>query len=184
MPECWQHLGSLMFHCLLHGHIAAVFKRGEFSTLLYWFDSFPPEVERSTEMSLLYAFILIVTGQPARAELELQLIEQRYQAEKSWEARKQIQSGVLFLQSNLLFFSGHYEQWHKFAEGIGDEMLPENQIFYNFNYNMTEPLVRQTALGLKGVLSPETEMVGLQFNHVLESHGWHDSLINLYVRQS
>ncbi|KRF05573.1 hypothetical protein ASG89_20840 [Paenibacillus sp. Soil766] len=169
---------------LLEQHIPDVLQRGEFTTLLRWFECAPLEMPRSPEMSLFYAFILTVTNQADRAELQLRHIGLQVDAVDCTERRMHLQSGMLFLRSNLLFFTGNYEEWQQFADSITGSMLPDNGVFYNFNYNMTEPLVKRTALGLKGALSSAVEMVGIRFTHVLESHGWNNALINLYVKQS
>jgi len=169
---------------LLTRHVANVLKRGEFPTLLKWFGGFPPSMELAPELSLLHSFLFVVTGQAGPAKSMLAELEARYRAMEAGEARQQLQSGLLFVNSNLLFTFGEFEQWFAFAEGILDEFLPHNPFFYNFNYNQTEPLARRTAFGLKGVLSEETEKIGLMFTGALEKHGWGDSLMSLYVLQS
>ncbi|MFD0696129.1 LuxR C-terminal-related transcriptional regulator [Paenibacillus sp. GCM10027628] len=178
---------SLM-QSLLEEHLMAVLQRGEFSTLLRWFESMPTTQtthKLSPEMSLIYAFILIVTGQLPRAEIELESVERECESVEQPQRRNELQSGILFVRSNLVFASGNFEQWFRFAAGIEmADMMPENTLFYNFNYNSSEPLVRRTAFGLKGVLSSDTETIGKQFAAVLEAHGWHNSLINLYLKQS
>ncbi|MFD0674622.1 LuxR C-terminal-related transcriptional regulator [Cohnella sp. GCM10027633] len=168
----------------LSRHIATVLQRGEFGALLRWFGSFPPETELASELSLLHAFLLVVTGQPEAAEQTLARVELRLGTTATDEQRKQLQSGILFVKSNLVFASGKFEQWFAFSAGIMDALLPHNPIFYNFNYNNADPLVRRNAFGLKGVLSPDTETIGKQFSGVLEKHGWEASLINLYLVQS
>jgi len=169
---------------LLTRHVANVLKRGEFPTLLKWFDGFPARMELAPELSLLHAFLYVVTGQAEPAKRMLAKLEARYRAMEAGEARQQLQSGLLFVNSNLLFTFGEFEQWFAFAEGILDEFLPHNPFFYNFNYNQTEPFARRTSFGLKGMLSEETERIALLFTGALEKHGWGDSLINLYVLQS
>ncbi|WP_254450500.1 LuxR C-terminal-related transcriptional regulator [Cohnella herbarum] len=169
---------------LLTRHVAPILKRGEFPTLLRWLNSFPPEYELSPEMSLIRAFLLVVTGQPERAGQLLARLEALYAEMEAGEARQQLQSGLLFVKSNLFFTGGDFAQWFAFISGILDDILPHNPFFYNFNYNLTEPLVRRNAFGLKGVLSNDTETIGRLFADVLEKHGWGDSLINLYVVQS
>ncbi|MBO9610130.1 MAG: LuxR family transcriptional regulator, partial [Paenibacillaceae bacterium] len=168
----------------LSRHIADVLQRGEFPTLLRWFDCFPDAVDVTPELSLLHAFVLVVTGQAERAERQLARIERHYSGMEPGPERRQVQSGLLFVRSNLVFASGQFAQWFAFSEGILDELLPHSPIFYSFNYNKSEPLVRRTAFGLHGALSPETETIGKLFSGVLEKHGWGDSLINLYVLQS
>ncbi|WP_227013782.1 LuxR C-terminal-related transcriptional regulator [Paenibacillus psychroresistens] len=169
---------------LLSRHISNVLQRGEFPTLLKWFDSLTTHASLSPEMSLIYAFILVVTGQAESAGHQLNRVEQQFHSMEYGEARQQLQSGLLFVKSNLVFASGQFEQWFSFTAAILDEFLPHNSIFYNFNYNKTDPLVRRNAFGLKGVLSKDTEAIGKLFSNVLEKHGWEDSLINLYLIQS
>ncbi|XID90126.1 LuxR C-terminal-related transcriptional regulator [Paenibacillaceae bacterium WGS1546] len=173
-----------LMESLLQRHVANVLKRGEFPSLLQWFDAFPEQRELSPEMSLLHAFLYVVTGQRDPAVRKLARLEAQFRAMEPGEARQQLQSGLLFVKSNLLFTFGEFEQWFAFIDGILDEILPHNPFFYNFNYNLTEPLVRRTAFGLKGMLSSQTERIGKLFAGVLEKHGWGDSLINLYVVQS
>lgn len=168
----------------LERHIPTVLLRGEFATLLRWFGSFPEPYAPAAELALLYSFVLVVTGQPQRAERELTSIERICAEMAPSNRKKQLQSGMLFVRSNLVFASGDFDRWFSFAAGIMDDMLPEDPTYYNFNYNMTEPLVRRTSLGLKGALSGDMETIAHLFTGVLESHGWRDSLINLYVKQS
>ncbi|MFD0676342.1 MULTISPECIES: LuxR C-terminal-related transcriptional regulator [unclassified Paenibacillus] len=168
---------------LLNSYAAEVLKRGELSTLLHWIEAISPHTELSADMSLLHTFLLVMTGQGDRAAVLLDKIEQQ-SADLDTDQRKQILSGLLFVKSNLVFYSGNYDQWYEFAAEKLDGELPENPLFYNFNYNMTEPLVRRTAFGLKGSLSSDTEAIAARFTAVLESHGWNNSLINLYVVQS
>jgi LuxR family maltose regulon positive regulatory protein len=100
------------------------------------------------------------------------------------EINEDLKSGILFVRSNLVFISGDYERWLAYSTGILDELLPENPLFYNFNYNLKEPFVRRTVMGMNGVLSPTTETIAELFSGTLDSHGWDRSLINLYVKQS
>ncbi len=164
--------------------IPTVLKQGELRTLLHWFQCFPSEFTFTPELSLLYAFILVQTGAWQQAEGRLDTIEHALGSVEQIDRRKQLQSGLLFVRSNLMFLTGDFKKWFAFIEGILDQMLPEDPIYYNFNYNITEPLVRRTPLGLKGSLSQDTESIGRMFSGVLQSHGWQDSLINLYVIQS
>ncbi|OXS56240.1 hypothetical protein B1A99_20965 [Cohnella sp. CIP 111063] len=165
-------------------HAPSVLKRGEFPTLLRWFDGFPPETELSVEMALLRAFLYVVTGQRESAVQGLETLEAQARSMDAGEARQQLQSGLLFVKSNLLFMFGEFEQWFSFSEGILDEFLPHNPWFFNFNYNLSEPFARRTAFGLKGVLSGQMEQIGRLFVGALERHGWGDSLISLYVLQA
>lgn len=169
---------------LLERHIPTAFMQGEYPTLLRWFEALPEDDGRSPDLILLFAYLLSAGGMPERAERELDRVRRRYDSERDEETRARLQSGVLFVQSNLLFFSGDFARWFAFAEGHADRTLPSNRTFYSFNYNLTEPFVRRTAMGLKGVLNPHTEAIGLSFVKVVESQGGRESYVNLYVRQS
>ncbi|KAF9130472.1 hypothetical protein BGX30_013481, partial [Mortierella sp. GBA39] len=169
---------------LLEQHIPAVLERGEVSVLLRWFEGYPPAYELSMELSLLYAFVLVLTGHFGQAEARLGSLEASTRMLKEPERLKQLQSGILFVRSNLMFASGDFTNWFAFIGTMLDDILPANPTYYMFNYNKTEPLVRRTALGLKGVLSADTEKIGTLFMGVLAAHGWQGSLIHLYVKQS
>ncbi|KPV60346.1 hypothetical protein QJ48_06000 [Paenibacillus sp. A3] len=169
---------------LLDKHILTVLLRGEFATLLSWFACFPAGMAWPPQLHLLYAFLLVVTGQFERAEDEMRNVEIRLaNGEYAPEIRDHVRSGLFFVKANLSFSSGRYEQWHAFAERM-NELLPEDPVFYNFNYNESEPLVRRTAFGLKGALSDEAGKIGRRFTQMLEARGWKDSLINQYVVQT
>lgn len=175
-----------MMERLLGQHIPEVLRRGELTTLLGWFGSFPADYPLSQELSLLHAFVLVLTGQPVPAEHLLRKLEQvLLQSDGSNPDRDvQLRSGILFVRSNLVFTSGEYEDWLAFSNGILNQLVPENPTFYNFNYNLKEPFVRKTVMGMNGVLSPETESIAKLFSGTMDSHGWERSLINLYVKQS
>ncbi|MGG1517755.1 LuxR C-terminal-related transcriptional regulator [Paenibacillus oryzisoli] len=168
----------------LERHLPTVLNKGEVSTLLYWFQCIPADTATSPELALFYAFVLVLTGQLGQAEQELERMERIGTTMEQTERWEQLQSGILFVRSNLVFLNGDFDRWFAFAEGILDRILPANPTYYNFNYNTTEPLVRRTAIGLKGALSQDTETIGNLFMGVLESHGWQESLLNLYVKQS
>ncbi|QHZ55295.1 response regulator transcription factor [Brevibacillus sp. NSP2.1] len=97
--------------------------------------------------------------------------------------REQFASGLFFVRANLVFANGDFASWVASAAQLQDE-LPQNPLFYHLNYNATEPFIRKTRFGLKGMMSDETELVGKQFSRILETHGWGDSLINKYVVQA
>ncbi|MGO4541730.1 LuxR C-terminal-related transcriptional regulator [Paenibacillus sp. 2TAB19] len=175
----------LLTEQLLEKQAPIMLRKGEFATLARWFDSFPAESERRTpEMGLLNAFILIVTGQAPRAEAMMGHIESQFANIEAGERRGQLHSGLLFVKSNLLFTSGLFEQWLSFAKTDSMLMLPQDSIYYNFNYNLSEPLVRRTSFGMKGVLTADTESIAHLFTGLLAAHNWNESLINLYVMQS
>ncbi|OZB92826.1 LuxR C-terminal-related transcriptional regulator [Paenibacillus sp. XY044] len=169
---------------LLERHIPAVLERGEVSVLLHWFEGFPPAHKLPLELSLLYAFVLVLTGRFGEAEDKLGSLETSSRQLEASERLKQLQSGILFVRSNLMFASGDFANWFAFIGTMLDDILPADPTYYMFNYNKTEPLVRRTALGLKGVLSADTEKIGTLFMGVLAAHGWQRSLIHLYVKQS
>lgn len=170
---------------LLEQHASSLLLQGEFSALLRWLDSYSAKAtNRTLEMSLIHAFVLVVTKQPARAESLMKTVEQRYELLPQGEQRQQLQCGLLFVKSNLLFTSGHFEQWLAFSQKSLNEMLPQSSIYYNFNYNRTEPLVRRTSFGMNGTLSADTERIAFLFTNTLKEHNWNESLINLYVLQS
>jgi|GEM_PF-1666505 ATP-dependent transcriptional regulator len=160
--------------------------RGELATLLRWFESFPESYAISSSMALMHAFIYVLTGRATDAERLLKLLEKRYEAmPPSAKDKEELQSGILFVRSNLLFASGDFKSWLAFAEAAAmDKMAPENEWFYGFNYNTSEPFVRRTSMGLKGVLSEDTSQIGSIFAGALDAGGWSHALINLFVKQS
>jgi len=198
ISECFEHRGFLdeaiehaiaardytQIDKLLARNLPSALQQGEFRSLLRWFDSVPEDCGRTAEMMLLHCFLMLVTGNPVRAESHMRLIEERLDAMEPSERRKQLQSGILFVKSNLVFYSGDYEGWYRFSAGIEERLLPESPLFYGFNYNRQEPFVRRTEFGLKGMLSSDTETIGQQFVRVLESKGWSHTLINLYMNQA
>jgi LuxR family maltose regulon positive regulatory protein len=173
-----------LLESLLDQHIGSILKQGEFNKMLRWFESASLAKTYSLEMSLIYTFVLTVTGQLETAMQQLEPIEQQVMAIEDAPRRKYIQSGVYFIKANLLFFTGNYRGWEQFANGISEGMLADNGVFYTYNFNISEPLVKRTNIGLRGALSSEVEVIGKRFSHDLESHGWNNSLINLYVKQS
>ncbi|MET3506566.1 LuxR C-terminal-related transcriptional regulator [Halalkalibacter oceani] len=165
-------------------HLPDVLRKGEHKTLHRWFQRIPDETLLIPEMSLLYAFVLLLNRDFLEADRLLDTLEQTSSSIDKPSRKGQLESGILFVRANLMFLNGDFKKWLKFVEGIQDRILPENAVFYNYNYNLSEPLVRRTPLGLKGVLSADTDTIGRMFNEILESHGWTQSLINLYVKQS
>lgn len=80
-------------------------------------------------MLLLYAFLLVVTGQSERAKQLLVRLDSSLLGMEPGESRQQLQSGLLFVKSNLLFTNGDFAQWITFISGILDDILPHNPIF-------------------------------------------------------
>lgn len=173
----------LMQH-YLEQHIPAILNKGELTTLLSWLQCIPAEIELSPELSLLYSFVLVLAGRLEQADSELERIEQACKDMERSARWEQLQSGILFVRSNLVFSNRDFDRWFAFAEGMLDRNFPADPTYFNFNYNTVEPLVRRTTLGLKGMLSSDTETIGNMFMGVLESRGWQESLLNLYVKQS
>ncbi|EHB62857.1 ATP-dependent transcriptional regulator, MalT-like, LuxR family [Paenibacillus lactis 154] len=169
---------------LLEPHMQSVLERGEIATLLKWFDRIPPQYPMTPELSLAHAFIVVLTGDLIRSERMLSRIEEACAALAPSDRREKLQSSILFVRSNLVFLNGDFAKWLAFSEGFLNNLMPDNPIYYQFDYNRREPYVRRTPLGMKGALSADTEKIAHLFTGVLESHGWDHSLMNLYVKQS
>ncbi|WP_340026525.1 LuxR C-terminal-related transcriptional regulator [Paenibacillus sp. FSL K6-1096] len=169
---------------LLEQHMEELLRQGQYANILRWLEHTPADAAVSPEWLTLHAFVLTVSGKTGRAERLLRELEQRLREETDTNRAASILSGLFFLRSNLLFFTGSYEVWQTFADGLEKDMLIDNGIFYSYNFNVSEPQINRTPIGLKGALSREVEAVGLRFSQVLEAHGWTYSLFNLYVKQS
>lgn len=159
-------------------------KQGELASLLERIQLVAAHVPLTARLLMYQAFAFMLMGQMHFSAETVEKLELKYEQSELAEELEPLKGGMLFLQSNLLFYTGRYEQWDSFVGYRLHGVLPEDPIFYNFNYNMIEPLVRRTAFGLKGVLSADTERIGQRFVSVLERHGWGHSLINLYVVQA
>jgi ATP-dependent transcriptional regulator len=168
----------------LEGYIPNALKQGELVSLLERIQAVSKHIPMTASLLMYQAFVFMLTGQMYFAAETVEKLEKRYEQSEHAAELEPLQGGMLFLQSNLLFYTGRYEQWDSFVGCRLHGMLPEDPVFYNFNYNIVEPLVRRTAFGLKGILSADTERIGQRFVSVLEQHGWGQSLINLYVVQA
>jgi len=168
---------------LMKAQIPTLLESGELVNLRRWFESFPSFYPLDPEVELFYAFVLVLTGSFEQAEKRLVDLGKANPALHS-EEWNQLQSGILFVRSNLMFASGAFANWFAFIESMPDDFLPANKAFYMFNYNKLEPFVRRTSIGLKGALSADTEKIGTMFLGVLAAHGWQQSLISLYTKQS
>lgn len=168
----------------LESYIPDALKQGELASLLERIQAISEHIPMTASVMLYQAFVFFLTGQMFFAAETVEKLERKYEQPEYAAELEPLQGGMLFLQSNLLFYTGRYEQWDTFVGYRLQGVLPEDPIFYNFNYNVIEPLVRRTAFGLKGVLSADTERIGQRFVSVLEQHGWGQSLINLYVVQA
>lgn len=168
----------------LEQHIPSALKQGELSTLLNWFGKVSCKHTLTLELATLHAFLLVLAGHLEHSEELLGKLEEEIDRLAPSERQDQLRSGVLFVRSNLVFLNGNFSEWLAFSEKVGDHLIPNNPVYYLFDYNLQEPYVRRTSLGMKGTLSEETEMVGKLFIGVLEGHGWKNSLLHLYVKQS
>lgn len=166
---------------LLSEYVFAVLLKGELATLLRWMQQIPAD-SLTHQLALLHAFTLIVTGQFDRARTELERLE-RIAEGIVGELATEVQSGLFFVKVNLAFATGDYEQWYAYVERLPD-MLPKSPLFYHFNYNTNEPLVRRTVFGLRGIQNAEIEAISHRIVSILESHGWGDALFTQYIVQS
>ncbi|WP_410769353.1 LuxR C-terminal-related transcriptional regulator [Fontibacillus sp. BL9] len=167
----------------LNRHVGDVISQGDFGTLLSWFKQFPGYFELPFRLLLLQAFVHSATGDFINAGTILDQCESRLHRLSDDETKLESVSGLFFVKANLAFSSGQFEDWFAFADSIQDR-LPEDPVFFNFNYNLREPFVRNTSFGLKGVITDTTKAIGMKIVSILEQHGWGDSLICQYVVQS
>ncbi|RXZ82206.1 transcriptional regulator [Paenibacillaceae bacterium] len=169
---------------LLDLHILPVLQRGEFATLNHWFETIVAQGGLlNGRLLLLQAFVLVVTGNYDPVERLLdKAADISRQLPPSIE-RDELVSGLFFVRSNLAFSTGAYETWFSYAEKI-HENIPEDPVFYHFNYNTNEPFVRRTVFGLKGMLTPEVEHIGGKITSIMHKHGWQNSPFNQYIYQS
>ncbi|MCM3626049.1 LuxR C-terminal-related transcriptional regulator [Paenibacillus glycanilyticus] len=168
----------------LEDYIQDALKQGELASLLERLQTVSEHIPLSARLLLYQSFAYFLTGQMFFAAETVEKLERKYEQPEYASELEPLQGGMLFLQSNLLFYTGRYVQWDSFVGYRLHGVLPEDPVFYSFNYNRIEPLVRRTAFGLKGTLSADTERIGQRFTAVLEQHGWGQSLINLYVVQA
>ncbi|ANS74173.1 hypothetical protein AWM70_05910 [Paenibacillus yonginensis] len=165
----------------LEQHFPAALELGELSTLLGCMERIPEEHKTSLELALYHAFVLVLTEGLRQAGDLLEQLERTCRKLEEPSRREELLSGVLFVRSNLMFMDGDLQKWLSFSESIIEHLVPRNPLYFGFDYNRREPLVRKTSMGMKGMLSKTTETVGTRFTGVLEARGWHDSLINLLV---
>ncbi|WP_240941831.1 LuxR C-terminal-related transcriptional regulator [Paenibacillus sp. HB172176] len=188
LPEAIEHAAAAgnfpQLEQMLEQQVYISLQEGELALLLRWFDYFPEAYTVSPELAIIHVFILLLKDQTVKAETIVQQVEAALPSIQPQERNREIQSGLLFVRSNLVFKSGEFEKWVAFSDFFLDRILPKNALFYNFNYNQSELFVRRTSMGMKGVLSSHTEQIAKLFTGVLQSHGWEHSLINLYVKQS
>lgn len=167
----------------LEQHLPLALRQGDLSTLMNWYRKIPDTYYMTLELSLLHSFLLVLAGDLERSERVLERLEEEIDGLSPSNHQDQLRSSLLFVRSNLVFLNGDFSGWLAFSEKIRNHLAPDNPVFYQFDYNRQEPYVRRTSLGMKGMLSEETEKVGKLFIGVLEGHGWKSSLLNLYVKQ-
>ncbi|WP_245954621.1 LuxR C-terminal-related transcriptional regulator [Fontibacillus phaseoli] len=168
---------------LLDRHVGDVIGQGDFGTLLGWFKQLPDSYELPFRLLLLQAFVHSATSDFMKAKALLDQCEARLSHSSEDETNLEWVSGLFFVKANLAFSSGQFEDWFSFADNI-QERLPKDSVFFNFNYNLREPFVRNTSFGLKGVITDTTKKIGMRIVSILEQHGWGDSLICQYVVQA
>lgn len=168
---------------LLMEHLPAFLARGETGTLLRLAGALDGKHPLPPLLALLYAFTLSAAGQQDAAARVVERFEAELDTMAPGEERKRWSSALFFVKGNMLVNTGRYKDWLEETEQLAAD-LPEIPLFFGFNYNTTEPYVRRTAFGLKGVLNEDTDKVGQGIVQVLEAHGWRDSLMNSYVIQS
>ncbi|MCM3749213.1 LuxR C-terminal-related transcriptional regulator [Paenibacillus pasadenensis] len=169
---------------LISAYAGAAFRQGELPVLLGLLSRYAEARELSAEQRQLHAFLLAVAGRGSAAAAVLAAARQDTEAMPDSALKRRLRSGLLFVESNLIFFSGRFELWHSFSERAGSGLLAEEALYYNIDFNRSEPLVRRTELGMKGVLSSDTEAIGLRFTSLLQQGGWGESYVSLYVRQA
>lgn len=167
----------------LEWHLPAALKQGDLSTLLNWFRKIPDARSLTLELSLLHAFLLVLAGDLERSGRALEQLEKEIDRLNPSSRQDQLRSSLLFVRSNLVFLNGDFAGWLASSEKVREHLAPDNPVYYQFDYNRQEPYIRRTSLGMKGMLSEETEKVGKLFIEVLEGHGWKNSLLHLYVKQ-
>lgn len=167
---------------LLNRHLHELVTRGEFTLLQNDFARFPASFAMPPRLQLVNAFVHLFMGQRQVTQslieqLEQELLGRSQQVESEWL------SGLFFVKANDAFYSGQFEEWFQFADSI-PYRLPKDPVFYDFNYNFNQPLVRNTTFGLKGVITPTTAEVGERICSILSRNGWSESLMCQYVIQS
>lgn len=168
---------------LIDEHIEEWLGKGELDTLLHWFTLFPDDYECTIKLCLIHAFILSITDRFEESAQLLKACEQRIQ-ELGLTGSASKHLGILFLvKTNMIFVSRNFDEWFSFMHHAGRE-LPQESVFFNFNYNKSEPFVRNTAFGLKGLLNQQTANVGKEMVHFLTQHHGEQSLLCQYIMQA
>ncbi|KOR87884.1 LuxR C-terminal-related transcriptional regulator [Paenibacillus solani] len=172
-----------MAAALVDQHMMELIKKGEFDLLQLWLNRFPEGIRLPDRLLLVKIFVYSLRGKHDLARNLLEQLEAGLYGRPIVERQLEWLSGLFFVKANLAFNSRQFDEWFQFAQTI-EHRLPEDPIFFNFNYNNREPFVRNTPFGLQGVLTDTTAQVGTRIVSILESHGWEDSLMCQYVMQA
>ncbi|MUG68046.1 helix-turn-helix transcriptional regulator [Paenibacillus campinasensis] len=168
---------------LLDQHLHELVMRGEFRLIQEWFDRFPESFTLPGKLRLICAFVRTFMGKFDDARDMMAAMEAELDHSSSNEEQLENVSGLFFVKANHAFHSGQFQDWFRFADSI-QQRLPQDPVFFEFNYNHNQPFVRYTTFGLKGALTDTTSALGWQITSILEQNGWGDSLMCQYVLQA
>ncbi|PZD97142.1 helix-turn-helix transcriptional regulator [Paenibacillus sambharensis] len=168
---------------LLDEHLHGLVMKGEFSLLETWFNRFPEAFPIPARLRLVSAFVSTVQGKHEEAGRVMKHLEEELQASPSHSEQLDRMSGLFFVKVNHAFHSGQFQEWFRFSESI-HARLPQDPVFFDFNYNYNQPFVRYTSFGLHGALTDTTAEMGWKITSLLSRNGWEDSLMCQYVLQS
>ncbi|WP_339278839.1 LuxR C-terminal-related transcriptional regulator [Paenibacillus sp. FSL W8-1187] len=166
----------------LDAFAAQALRQGEGRSLLGLLERLAELRELTAEQQLLQAYLLAVGGSFEAAGAAMAGARRIAERLEPGQERSRLSSGLLFVESNRIFFGGRFELWQQLADRAGRELLPAEGMYFNVDFNRSEPQVRRADIGMKGVLSPDTEAIGRQFAGMLDEGGWGGSLVSLYVR--
>ncbi|MGN7454891.1 LuxR C-terminal-related transcriptional regulator [Paenibacillus pasadenensis] len=166
----------------LDAFAAQALEKGDARSLLGLLERLSGLRELTAEQQLMRAFLLAVGGRFEAAGAAMDGARRIAESLEPGEERSRLNSGLLFVESNRIFFGGRFELWQQLADRAGRELLPAEGMYFNVDFNRSEPQVRRADIGMKGVLSSDTEAIGRQFAGMLEEGGWGGSQVSLYVR--
>lgn len=168
---------------LIEMHVEQWLGKGELDTLLHWFNQFPEHYEFTIKLCLIHAFILGMTDRFEESTYVLTTCEKRIHSISDDEQTFK-HLGILFLvKTNIIFASRQFDEWFSFVHTLHQE-LPQDSIFFNFNYNKNEPFVRNTSFGLKGLLNEQTANVSKEIVRILFQQQGEDTLLCQYIMQA
>ncbi|WP_339273111.1 LuxR C-terminal-related transcriptional regulator [Paenibacillus sp. FSL W8-0426] len=168
---------------ILEEHLHGFVQRGEFSLLHDWLARFPAKFPVSDRIRLVRVFVSSVLGKHEDARTMMETMENELFGTPLQPEQLELLSGLFFVKGNAAFHSGQFQEWFRFAESF-QLRLPQDPVFFDFNYNFNQPLVRYTTFGLGGVLTETTAELGQRITTILEQNGWEESLMCQYVMQS